>query len=133
MNEQINVSTEQKVQLKDITRQIEDSLAEKGVREGICIVYCPHTTAGLIVNEGADPDVASDLERAFAAAVPNVRFDHAEGNSPAHFLSSVTGSSLNLLVSDSKLQLGRWQRVFFCEFDGPRRRSIWLQFTGSHQ
>lgn len=129
MNQQINVPTERKIQLKDITRQIEDSLAEKGVREGVCIVYCPHTTAGLIINEGADPDVASDLERAFAEAVPSVRFDHAEGNSPAHFLSSVTGSSLQLLISASKLQLGRWQRVFFCEFDGPRRRSIWLRIV----
>ncbi|HLV01124.1 MAG TPA: secondary thiamine-phosphate synthase enzyme YjbQ [Acidobacteriota bacterium] len=132
MSKHINVSTQRKIQLIDITQQIEDSLSEQGVREGLCIVYCPHTTAGLIVNEGADPDVASDLERAFAKAVPSVHFDHVEGNSPAHFLSSITGSSLQLLISGSKLQLGRWQRVFFCEFDGPRQRSIWLRVSEDH-
>lgn len=95
------------------------------------MVYCPHTTAGLVVNEAADPDVASDLERAFAAAVPSVRFDHAEGNSPAHYLSCLTGSSLSIPVENGRLGLGRWQGVFFCEFDGPRERQIHISFIGS--
>ncbi|MGH9341718.1 MAG: secondary thiamine-phosphate synthase enzyme YjbQ [Acidobacteriota bacterium] len=127
MKEQIDISTSRKIQMKEITEQIQSVIQRKGMKEGICVVYCPHTTAGLAINENADPDVCSDLEKAFEEVVPNVRFQHGEGNSPAHFLSCLTGSSLNLIVEDSRLQLGRWQGVFFCEFDGPRQREVWVR------
>lgn len=111
----------------DITRLVQEAVRSQGLRGGLCVVYCPHTTAGLAINENADPDVCTDLERAFEASVPAVRFQHGEGNSPAHYLSCVTGSSLHLIVESSRIQLGRWQGIFFCEFDGPRRRNVWLK------
>lgn len=131
MKHEITLSTGRQVQLLEITRPIEDALRESGLQEGICLVFCPHTTAGLVINENADPDVKADLERAFQAAVPQVRFDHAEGNSPAHFLSCLTGSSLTIPFASARLQLGRWQGVFFCEFDGPRQRKVRVNFQGS--
>ncbi len=126
MKSEFSVSTTRRVQMIEITRKVQAAVENGGVRQGLCVVYCPHTTAGLAINENADPDVAADLERAFEAAVPAVRFDHAEGNSPAHFLSCVTGASLNILISEGRLQLGRWQGVFLCEFDGPRSRRVWV-------
>jgi secondary thiamine-phosphate synthase enzyme len=81
----------------------------------------------LVINENADPDVATDLERAFEKIVPNVSFNHIEGNSPSHFLSCVTGPSLQIFIEDSRLQLGRWQGIYFCEFDGPRQRNVWVK------
>ena len=127
MKHELGVPTNRKIQLVDITADVSAIVRSSGVGDGICVVYCPHTTAGLAINENADPDVASDLERAFKEAVPSVRFDHAEGNSPAHFLSCVTRPSLQVLVEDSQLQLGRWQALYFCEFDGPRHRRIWVK------
>ncbi len=123
---QIRVSTGKKMELKDITDQINAVLAENGGQEGLCLVFCPHTTAGIIVNENADPDVRRDLERAFEQCVPDVRFDHAEGNSPAHFLSSLTGPSVILPLENGRLRLGTWQGVFLCEYDGPRTREVWV-------
>jgi len=122
----IRVSTGKKLELKDITDQINAVVAESGIREGTCLVFCPHTTAGVLVNENADPDVRRDLERAFEKVVPAVRFDHAEGNSPAHFLSSLTGPSVLLLVENGRLRMGTWQGVFLCEYDGPRNREVWV-------
>ncbi|UCF35475.1 MAG: YjbQ family protein [Acidobacteriota bacterium] len=127
MKKRIAVPTNQKIQLKDITRDIQKAIAEIGISEGLCIVFNPHTTAGLAINENADPDVATDLERAFQEMVPQVRFDHIEGNSPAHFLSCVTRHSLQIIVEDGRLQLGRWQGIYFCEFDGPRSRNVWVK------
>ena len=127
MKHELGLATSRKIQLRDITGEVSEVVRSTGVEEGICVVYCPHTTAGLAINENADPDVASDLERAFEAAVPPVRFDHAEGNSPAHFLSSITRPSLQVLVENSRLQLGRWQALYFCEFDGPRQRRVYVK------
>lgn len=114
------------MEMREITAEVAAAIREQGPEAGVCVVYCPHTTAGLVINENADPDVCSDLVRAFEAAVPKVRFDHAEGNSHSHFLSCLTGSSVHLLIEDSRLQLGRWQGVFLCEFDGPRQRQVWV-------
>lgn len=125
--QQIDVPTNRRLQLRDITGQVAEVVRSSGISDGVCFVFCPHTTAGLVINENADPDVGSDLERAFEALVPKVSFDHAEGNSPAHFLSSVTRPSLQILVEGSRLQLGRWQGIYFCEFDGPRHRKIWIK------
>jgi secondary thiamine-phosphate synthase enzyme len=125
--QQIEIPTGKRIQLQDITRQVAEVVRTSGVSGGICLVFCPHTTGGLVINENADPDVETDLERAFEATVPNVHFDHAEGNSPAHFLSSITRPSLQILVENSRLQLGRWQGIYFCEFDGPRNRKVWVK------
>ena len=128
MKKEIQVSTGQQVELKDITSEVQDLARESGVAEGICVVYCPHTTAALAINENADPDVARDLEKAFWETVPPVDFRHAEGNSPAHYLSCMVGPSQQILISNGRLQLGRWQGIYFCEFDGPRRRTVWVKF-----
>jgi len=127
MKQQIRVSTSRQIELKEITREIDEVVAATKLKQGICVVFCPHTTAGLIINEHADPDVRLDLERAFEKVVPGVPFAHAEGNSPAHFLSSVVGASLLIPINEGRLQLGTWQGVFFCEFDGPRARQVWVQ------
>ena len=130
MKTQLPVLTERRIQLRDVTRQVREIIRDSGVRSGLCVVFCPHTTAGLAINENADPDVARDLEKAFEAMVPQVPFRHVEGNSPAHLLSCLTRHSLQLLVGDSELLLGRWQAIFFCEFDGPRRRELWVKVIG---
>ncbi len=127
MLREIGVTTERTVQLKDITREVHEVVDSSRISEGLCILFCPHTTAGLAVNENADPDVALDLERAFAAVVPRIPFQHAEGNSPAHLLSCLTRHSLQLIVEDYRIKLGRWQGIYFCEFDGPRRRRLWVK------
>ncbi len=127
MKHEFAVRTNRKIQLQDITNAVADIVRSSGIKQGICVVYCPHTTAGLVINENADPDVASDLERAFERLVPSVRFDHSEGNSPAHFLSCVTRPSLQILIEHSELQLGQWQALYFCEFDGPRNRRVWVK------
>ncbi len=127
MRQQLHISTGRQVELKEITRDIDQVVTAAKLKEGVCLVFCPHTTAGLIINEHADPDVRLDLEKAFEILVPHVPFAHVEGNSPAHFLASVVGPSLLIPVKDGRLQLGTWQGVFFCEFDGPRTRQVWLQ------
>ncbi len=130
MKQEFGVSTRRRIEMLEITDQVERVLGESGLTEGICTVYCPHTTAGLAINENADPDVRADLERAFEAMVPAVRFDHAEGNSPAHLLSCLVGCSLQIPVTNSRLRLGRWQGVFLCEFDGPRDRRVLVCLQG---
>ena len=124
---EISITTSRQIQLKNITPEITAALRENFIEDGICVVFCPHTTAGLVINENADPDVASDMERALAQAVPDVRFDHMEGNSPAHYLTSITRPSVQIIVENGQLALGRWQGIFFCEFDGPRSRKIWIK------
>jgi secondary thiamine-phosphate synthase enzyme len=127
MTTQLIVPTERRIQLRDVTRQVREAVRDSGIRSGLCVLFCPHTTSGLAINENADPDVATDLERAFEAMVPQVPFRHVEGNSPAHLLSSLTRPSLQILIEDSQMLLGRWQAIYFCEFDGPRRRELWVK------
>ncbi|MFN2383962.1 MAG: secondary thiamine-phosphate synthase enzyme YjbQ [Gemmatimonadota bacterium] len=110
-------------ELHDIT----DRVTQSCDADGVWLIYVPHTTAGVTINEGADPAVARDVIAALEAMVPeDLRYEHAEGNSPAHVLVSLTGSSVLLAVEKGKPQLGRWQAVFLCEFDGPRSREVWL-------
>jgi len=125
--EEITVSTSRKVEMVDITREVEEVVEKSGVKEGICFIYCPHTTAALTLNENADPDVALDITQAFEALIPSLDFKHVEGNSPSHIQSSIMGSTLNLFIINGKLKLGTWQGVYFCEFDGPRHRKIWVK------
>ncbi|MCI5114628.1 MAG: YjbQ family protein [Candidatus Electrothrix sp. AW2] len=127
-----SVSTQAQMQFIDITAQAEQAVREIGVADGILYLFNPHTTAGLTVNEGYDPDVQHDLLGVFKRVIPNsYPYRHAEGNSPSHILATLTGSSLTVILADNKLQLGTWQRIFFCEYDGPRNRHImWKVMVG---
>lgn len=112
----------------DITGSVRKSLAESGVKDGICVVYCPHTTAGITINENADPDVIHDLLLGLSRALPDrPEFRHAEGNSAAHLKASAVGSSVTVFVRDGRLVLGTWQGIYFCEFDGPRSRNFYVK------
>jgi secondary thiamine-phosphate synthase enzyme len=121
---ELEVRTHAHRELQDITQLVQQVVKEKGVEEGVCHLFVPHTTAGLTLNENWDPDVQRDLLRALEAMVPAVRFRHGEGNSPAHLMSTLVGASEMLLVRGGRLALGSWQGVYLAEFDGPRRRRI---------
>jgi len=123
---EFEVRTNAKGQMVTITGEVQRALGELGVGDGLCHVHVPHTTAAVVVNENADPDVPRDLLAAYQAMVPDLRFAHAEGNSDAHFLSTVLGCSLTLPVKGGRLRLGTWQGIFFVELDGPRRRRVWV-------
>lgn len=121
----ITVPTSRQLEMIDITAEISKAVRGSGIMEGICLVYNPHTTAGLTINEGADPDVQRDLIAALREMVPlDYPYRHAEGNSPAHVMTTLTGSSVTVFVEGGNLRLGTWQKIFFCEFDGPRTRTI---------
>ena len=115
--------------VKDVTSIISRALADHNCINGICYLVNPHTTAGLTINEGADPDVRDDIIAGLQEIVPmNHPFKHREGNSPAHIMASLMGSSLTVFVQQGRLQLGTWQKIFFCEFDGPRTRKLNCNF-----
>ena len=114
----------------DITLLVGEIVLNGQVRRGICQVFIPHTTAGVTINENADPDVVADMQLALAQMVPELPYRHGEGNSPAHLKSSLIGCSVTLPVIDHSLVLGTWQAIYFCEFDGPRRRKVWVQVIG---
>jgi len=122
----LSIETNARVQVVDITARVDEAVRELRIEEGTVHVFCPHTTGAVAVNEAADPDVALDIGRALSALVPDLRFAHAEGNAPAHLLAAIVGPSELLPVAGGQLQLGRWQGVFFCEFDGPRSRVVWV-------
>jgi secondary thiamine-phosphate synthase enzyme len=114
----------------DITPLVREEVRRSAIQEGLCVLYCPHTTAGLTINEHADPSVAADMLAALDRLVSDdVAWRHLEGNSPAHVKASLMGASVQLLISDGDLALGTWQGVFLCEFDGPRAREVWLRFV----
>ncbi len=116
----------------DITDKIREAVSKSGAPEGLCVVFCPHTTAAVTINENADPDVVHDLLKGLDAAFPdNPAFRHGEGNSAAHLKSSCVGASVTLIVSGGKPLLGTWQGVYFCEFDGPRSRKVFVQVVRS--
>ena len=128
----ISIKTSNHEQFVDITMQVQQAITEIGAMDGICTVFSPHTTAGLTVNEHADPAVASDILSFLHDAVQeDCAWTHAEGNSPAHVKTSLLGSSVTVIVERGRLHLGTWQGIFFCEFDGPRARGVWLTFTPS--
>jgi secondary thiamine-phosphate synthase enzyme len=132
--ETIQIRTHGKVEFLDITEQVQASVSRAALRDGLVCVWAPHTTAGVIVNENADPDVCHDLRLLMREmSERDLPLRHAEGNSPAHFLSSLTGPSITILVEEGRLCLGTWQGVFFAEYDGPRTRQCWLKMldTGS--
>jgi len=109
----------------NITRQVKEAVKKSGVLRGICVVYCPHTTAGVTINENADPDVQRDILLGLSEAFPDrAEFRHAEGNSAAHLKASCVGASQTVVLHEGSLLLGTWQGVYFCEFDGPRARKF---------
>jgi secondary thiamine-phosphate synthase enzyme len=123
----LEVRSARREQLIDVTDAVGEAVAALGVDEGAVLVYVPHTTAAVAVNEGYDPDVAADIERWLARAVPrDGGYAHAEGNSDSHIKAILVGPSRLLPVAGGRLRLGRWQAVFLCEFDGPRSRQLWV-------
>jgi len=126
--EKFHLSTAQTCEMVNITAQVRDIVAKSGVKRGLCLIHAPHTTAGITVQEGYDPDVARDIETALFGLIPQEGdYLHAEGNSAAHIKSLMTGTNQVLPVEYGQLQLGRWQAIFFCEYDGPRERTVWVQ------
>ncbi len=121
---ELRVRTSRKIERRDITEQVKEAASRLGAGAGAILVSLPHTTAAVAVGEAWDPDVTGDIERALAAWVPNVRFDHGEGNSPAHFLSEAIGVSCVIPLDAGQPVLGRWQGIFLIELDGPRERVV---------
>jgi secondary thiamine-phosphate synthase enzyme len=127
----LRIKTSRRTELSDITERVEAAVAESGVRRGICHVYVPHTTAGVAINEHADPDVARDVEGIFDRLVPHSGpYRHSEGNTDAHMKAILTGTSQTVLVEEGRLTLGTWQGIFLCEFDGPRERKVFVKVVG---
>ena len=125
-----SVSTSQRMEFIDITAKMEKELEAAAISDGICYLYNPHTTAGLTINEGADPAVQTDIVGALQKIVPmDYPYRHMEGNSPAHIMASLMGSSVTVFVKGGRLKLGTWQRIFFTEFDGPRTRNVHWRLT----
>ncbi len=121
----LKVKSTRRTQLLNVTAQVRQAVEKSGVRSGVCYVYVPHTTAAVMINECADPDVATDLEGAFDRLIPfEGPYRHEEGNSDSHMKSVLVGASQTIFVENGELQLGRWQGIFFCEFDGPRERRL---------
>jgi len=128
MLETFSVSTPSRECMVNIEGQIENIIAKMGVKSGICIIYIPHTTAAVTINEGADPSVISDMLDTMRKLIPEKgNYRHMEGNSDAHLKTSLVGPSVHVIIENGKLLLGTWQRVFFCEFDGPRNRKVYVK------
>jgi secondary thiamine-phosphate synthase enzyme len=126
----LSVRTGGRVEFQDITGTVRDTVLSSGVKSGVCHVFVPHTTAGVTINEHADPSVVQDIAAQLDKMVPqHNRYRHLEGNSPAHIKASLMGSSQTLFIEDGRPVLGTWQGVFFCEFDGPRNRSLLIKIV----
>lgn len=130
MNRTITVKTKEKTELIDITRDVEGVIRSEGVQDGVCMLFVPHTTAAITINESADPSVKSDILMVLNKMVPwKESYRHLEGNSPAHIKTSMIGASELVAVEGGRLKLGTWQGVFFCEFDGPRTRKVHVRLV----
>ena len=127
----LNVKSNARNEFIEITREVKNLVSENGWHDGILVLNTMHTTAALTINENADPDVKKDLLRALDVLVPDIRFDHYEGNSDSHLKSSLLGTDLTLIIENGELNLGTWQGIYFCEFDGPRNRKVKLKFIQS--
>ncbi len=128
MQTTISVRTSSRIEMVDITSQIQKQVKASGVTDGICVAYVPHTTAGITINEGADPAVCKDIMDRLNSLVPaGAGYRHMEGNADSHIKATLVGSSVNIIVEGGRLVLGTWQKVFFCEFDGPRSRRVYIK------
>lgn len=131
MLSEFTVKTHSQEEFVDITNLVKEVVASSGVQKGVAVVYVPHTTAGITTNESADPNVVEDILETLRKIVPfNFPYHHLEGNAPAHIKASIMGSSLSVLIERGNLLLGTWQGIFFCEFDGPRTRRVWVEVRG---
>jgi len=128
MIKHINIQTHKRTEFVNITRDIQKAVTESGITSGVCYVYVSHTTAGITINEGADPDVVTDMLSFLNSAIPHKgSYLHMEGNSDSHIKTSLMGSSEMIIIDEGMLQLGTWQAVFFCEFDGARSRTVMVK------
>ncbi len=127
----LNVRTNSKTEFIDITSDIQNAVKDSGVKSGICQIFVQHTTAGVTINENADPSVVRDILMELNKVIPfEDGYHHMEGNSAAHIKSSIMGPSLSVIIDDGRLQLGTWQGIYFCEFDGSRSRRVWVKIIG---
>lgn len=126
--ERINIRTAKRIDLIDITGEIQNVVTRSKVKTGVCFLFCPHTTAGLTINENADPQVKRDIINTLNKLVPeNAGYAHTEGNADSHIKSSLFGSSLTIFIENGRLAFGTWQGIYFCEGDGPRSRQVWVK------
>jgi secondary thiamine-phosphate synthase enzyme len=124
----LSITTSQQTEFLDITGKVEEVILKTQVSDGLALIFIPHTTAGITINEGADPNVQEDILRMLNQMVPfKGPYRHTEGNSPAHIKASLVGSSVSALIENGRLVLGQWQSLFFCEFDGPRTRKVLIK------
>ena len=136
MTTEIHIKTRDKIDLVDITADVQDVVDQAGVSEGTCFVYCPHTTAGIVLNENWDTSVERDIAMVLDRTAPqDLSYRHGEGNAPAHVKSVLVGSDHFVFVRGGSLRMGRWQGIFLAEFDGPRRRTLWVKVVadGDHE
>jgi len=127
----LNIQTKKRSEFIDITADVQKVVSSQKINEGICVVFCPHTTTGLTINENADPSVKKDILNHLKELIPEDKaYSHSEGNSDSHIKSSLVGSSLNIIIENKKLALGTWQGIYFCEFDGPRSRNVFIKVIG---
>jgi secondary thiamine-phosphate synthase enzyme len=131
--ETISVRTREHTQMIDITREIQDLVSKKDISEGVITIFVPHTTAGITINESADPSVMHDITMVLDRLVPwrDPGYRHTEGNAAAHVKASLMGSSVRVIISSGGMKLGTWQGIFFCEFDGPRTRKVYVEFQAT--
>lgn len=128
------IRTTRHTQFLNIDSEVSEIVAQSGVRNGVCHVFIPHTTAGVTINENADSDVTADMEKGLERFVPwRADYAHSEGNSAAHIKASLMGSSQTVIIRDGALALGTWQSLYFCEFDGPRNRQVWVQIIADEK
>ena len=128
---EFSLNTAQQNQMINMSAEVQKAVAASGVKEGVCVVFIPHTTAAVTINENADPDVPHDMNLALSAISPDRKeFRHDEGNSAAHTKTSLVGPSITAIVSGGKLLLGTWQGIWFCEYDGPRSRKVYVRVLG---
>ena len=126
----MTVKTNSRIVMKDITGSVQREVSKTGISDGICTVYVPHTTAGITINEGADPSVCDDILTKLNQLVPrDAGYRHMEGNADSHIKASMMGSSVTVLVEKGRLVLGTWQKIFFCDFDGPRTRKVYVKMA----
>jgi len=130
--DKLNIRTTKRTELVDITDEIQNIVNKSKIKEGVCFIFCPHTTAGLTINENADPSVRKDITVALSKLIPeNAGYSHSEGNADSHIKSSLFGSSLVVFIEDGQLAFGTWQGIYFCESDGPRSRQVWIKLVQS--
>lgn len=128
---QVNISTHKREELVDITSEVKSIVKESGIKDGLVVVYTKHTTSGITINENADPDVKHDIIMGLKDIVKDLPYHHGEGNSDAHIKSSLIGSSVTVLIEDGSMVLGTWQGLMFCEFDGPRNRTVLVKVVSN--